>query len=133
MFGHGWVHLAIPAKSNSLSRYLSVVIIFMQKNLRHHLIPSRDIDDPRILQSDWMRTFYPITCEPESSQIWGLDRKIENQKLFHLRLLPAKTIKKNFQKLYRTQFLAHSAYFRKNNSQNIELCHFLTPYGFLAS
>ena len=27
------------------------------QNLRDRLIPSRDIDDQRILQSDWLRSF----------------------------------------------------------------------------
>ena len=31
------------------------MIISMQKNLRYQLIPSRDNDDQRIMQSDWTR------------------------------------------------------------------------------
>ena len=32
-----------------------LMIISSQKNLRYPLIPSRDIDDQRLLQSDWTR------------------------------------------------------------------------------
>ena len=35
--------------------------------------------------------FWPITCEPEFSQIWGLHKKTENCNIFHFRLLPAKS------------------------------------------
>ena len=34
-------------------------------NLRYRLIPSRNIDDQRILQSDWLRAFCVITVEPD--------------------------------------------------------------------
>lgn len=37
----------------------------MQKTLSYLLIPSRDINGKRILPSDWMRAFWPITYEPE--------------------------------------------------------------------
>ena len=39
----------------SLDKYLHA------KNLRYQLIFSRDINDQRILQSDWLRTFLAIT------------------------------------------------------------------------
>ena len=29
------------------------------------IIPSRDIEDQRILESDWTRAFWPIICEVE--------------------------------------------------------------------
>ena len=80
---------------------VSVATYLYEKNPRHHLISSRDIDDQIILQSDWTRTFYPITCEPEFSQIWGLNRKIENQKIFDLDNLQHKLMtkfSKNFTK-----------------------------------
>lgn len=42
------------------------------------MIPSRDIDDQKILQCDWRRAFWPTTCEPEFSQTSGLYQKMEN-------------------------------------------------------
>ena len=41
----------------------------MQKNPRYQLVNSRDIDDQRILQSEWTRMFWPTTCEAGFSQI----------------------------------------------------------------
>ena len=66
----------------------------MQKKKRNTCITSKDIDDQIILQSDWMRAFSPITCEPEFPQIWGLCKKTENCDALPFRLLPAKS-KKN--------------------------------------
>ena len=39
--------------------------------------------------TDWVRAFLPINREPEFSQPQGLDRKIENHKIFYFRLPPA--------------------------------------------
>ena len=36
------------------------------------LICSRDMAHYKILQSDWLRTFWPITQEQKISQIWNL-------------------------------------------------------------
>ena len=60
------------------------------KNQRNWYIASWDIDDQRILQSDWTIVFWPITCEPEIFRIWGLHKKTENCDVFHFCLLPAK-------------------------------------------
>ena len=38
------------------------------KNLRYHLIAFRDIDNQRILQSNWLRAFYAITGKPDFFQ-----------------------------------------------------------------
>lgn len=70
MAGHTWPN---PTKINNLSSYLSVVTISKQKNKKHYLISSKDIDgDQSILQSDWISAFWPVTCETEFSQIWSL-------------------------------------------------------------
>ena len=34
------------------------------------IIPSRDIEDQRILESDWTRAFWPIICEAEFPRYW---------------------------------------------------------------
>ena len=47
---YNWPH---PTKSGSHRCYLSL----HAKNLRDQFIPSRDIDDQTILQSDWLSTF----------------------------------------------------------------------------
>ena len=66
--------------------------------------PSRDTDNERILQSDWTRVFWHITCEREFSQYgWGLLMKAINCKAFHFRFLPAitnATFYENSRKLY---------------------------------
>ena len=56
--GHKWSR---QTKSGSLRCYLFLVTNSMQKLLRYGLIPSRDIHDQTILQSDWIRAFQPIT------------------------------------------------------------------------
>ena len=38
--------------------YVSLVTISMQNNLENLLLPSRDNDDQRILQSDWTRAHF---------------------------------------------------------------------------
>ena len=49
--------------------------------IRHCLIPSKDTDDQKILQSRCMRVFWPITFEVEFSQVWDWHRKKENCKI----------------------------------------------------
>ena len=61
------------------------------KKKRYRSITSEDIDDQRTLQSDWMTAFWPVTCESEFFQIWGLDRKTKSNNDFHFWLLPAKS------------------------------------------
>ena len=67
------------------------------KNKRYRSITSEDIDDQGTLQSDWMTAFWPVTCEPNFFQIWGLHRKAKNNIDFHFWLLPAKSNDKIFQ------------------------------------
>ena len=42
--------------------------ISLQTNIRYRLVPSRDVDNHRILQSDWLRAFWTTTEEPNFSQ-----------------------------------------------------------------
>ena len=39
---------------------------------------SRDIVNLKILQSDWSRAFWPISQEPEFSQVWNLCKNTAN-------------------------------------------------------
>ena len=48
----------------------------------------------KILQSDWLRTFLPISQEPKFSQIWALCRNTTNNIYFHYR---TKSVKINDQ------------------------------------
>ena len=68
------------------------------KNQANSLFPSQDIAVLRILQSDWLRTFWPISQEPEFSQIWGLRSLFLNHMYFHFRLNPEKVNDKIFEK-----------------------------------
>ena len=44
-------------------------------------ICSRDIVDLKILQSDWLRAFRPVTLEPDFSQIWDLHRNTNTEEI----------------------------------------------------
>lgn len=78
-------------------------------NKMYRCFPPRDIDDQRILRSDWMRAFWPVTCQTNFSQLQILYRKTKNFKVFQFRLLPAKSNEKkyeNLRKLYFEPFLS---------------------------
>ena len=49
------------------------------------------------MQSDWLRTFWPISQEPEFSQIWDLCRNTANNINFHYRTNSVKINDKIFQ------------------------------------
>ena len=63
--------------SSSLKCY-PLLMYLHAKNLRHRSIPSRDIGDQRILQSDWLRAFLAIIEEPDFFQTCGFGRTIKN-------------------------------------------------------
>ena len=84
MFGRSSTHLTPTNQKQQSPSLYSCSNYLPAKNLRHQ----------RILQSDWTRVFWPITCVPEFSQIYTLQRKIENQKIFHCGLFPAKNTEK---------------------------------------
>ena len=69
----------------------------MQKNQGYPCILSIDIDTQSILQSDWMRTFWLVTCEAEFSQIWGSQRETENRKFFYLSSFQEKVMTKFYE------------------------------------
>ena len=49
------------------------------------LIGSGDMVDYKILQSDWLRTFWPISQEQKLSQIWDLSRNTASNISFNYR------------------------------------------------
>ena len=56
------------------------------KNQAISLICSRDMVDKKILQSDWLKTFWPISQEQRFSQLWDLCRNTANNIYFHYRI-----------------------------------------------
>ena len=48
-------------------------------------ICSGDLDHSKILQSDWLRAFWPIFQEPKFSQIWDLCKNTGNNTDVHYR------------------------------------------------
>ena len=56
-----------------------------EKNKSISLICSGDMIDQNILQSDWLRTFWPISQEQHFSQMWDLCRNTVNNKIFYYR------------------------------------------------
>ena len=58
--------------------------IKMQK-IRLSLVCFRDIADLKMLQSDRLRVFWPISQEPGLSQTWNLCRITANSINFHYR------------------------------------------------
>ena len=65
----------------------------------------------KILQSDWLRTFWPISQEPEFSQMWDLCRNTANNINFHYRKHSVKINDKMFQHIQKNPvfgpFLTH--------------------------
>ena len=57
-----------------------------------------------IKKSYWLRTFWPVSQEPEFSQIWDLCSNTANNINFHYRTNPAKTNDKIFQYIQKTCF-----------------------------
>ena len=68
----------------------------------------------KILQSDWMRALWPITCKVKITQTWNLHLESDNCNVFHFELLPAKTNAKIFLKLKITSFWVLFAHFKVN-------------------
>ena len=85
--GHAWASLGmtIPKCHTQLLPFMDVYL--HAKNQSDISTPSRDINNQRILQSDWPRAFWPKTRQPEFSQTCGFRRMIENHNIFHLRTL----------------------------------------------
>ena len=71
----------------------------------------------KILQSDWLRAFRPISQEQEFSQIWDLCTNTANNTNFHYRANLVKIKDHFFQQTIFGPFLAHLPMsFHKNSS-----------------
>ena len=55
------------------------------KNQALSLFCSRDLVNLKILQSDWSTAFWPLSQEPDFSQVWDLCRNTVNNINFHYR------------------------------------------------
>ena len=107
------------------------------KNQAISLICSGDMVDWKILQFDWLRTFWPISQESEFSQISDLCRNTANNIDFHYRTNSVKINDKIFQYTQKKScfcpifpnFLGKK---KKKNPENPALSH-TTSYRFLAS
>ena len=74
----------------------------------------------KILQSGWLRAFWPISLEEKSSQIWDFCRNIANNIHFHYRIISVKINDKIFKYIKKNPvyslFLAHLLDFLGKNS-----------------
>ena len=84
-----------PKKIDQLLIYVN----FYQhaKNQVISLICSGDMVDYKILQSDWLRTIWPISHEQKFSQTCDLCRNLANNINFHYRPNSVKIKDKSFQ------------------------------------
>ena len=86
------------------------------KNQAISMICSGDMVDKKILQSDWLRTFWPISQDifphisGHFSQIWHLCMNIADNIHVHYRTNSVKIYDKNFQYLQKALFLAFSQF-----------------------
>lgn len=109
---------------------------FLVKNHWHPWIPSRDIHDQRMLQSDWAIEFYPKICEAEFSQVLGLHSARQRiVRCFILSQFQQKVIKKfceNSRKLISCQFWILYIHLRPNKFffWRIQICHFFQFIAF---
>ena len=82
MAAHACTH---SSEISNLWWYLSLVNISTQKNQVYLRIPSINTNDQRIMQSVWMRAFWPIFCEAvsfrEKKELHGLSFKVTSSNL----------------------------------------------------
>ena len=77
--------LTIPTQ-----KYFDQLLVYVNlnqyaKNQATSFICSGDMVEKKILQSDWLRKFCPVSQEPKCSQIWDWCRKTANNIYFHYR------------------------------------------------
>ena len=98
------------------------------------VICSGDTVDKKILQSNWLRKFWPISQEQKFSQIWDLCRNTAN-KNFHYRTNSVKSITEFYSKFKKPIFGPFLVPFPKLTGKNyfpeslVLSC--TTSYGFL--
>ena len=82
-----------------------LAICLHAKNQCDPVIPSGDICDQRILQSNWLKAFPGITQE---TQKWDLYSIIDNNTNFYFKYISSKNQCQNFQNKRKTLFWGHS-------------------------
>ena len=89
--------LATPIQTFSDPLLIYVNLYQHAKNQAISLIYSGDMVDQKILQFDWLRTFWPISQEQNFFQIWDLCRNTANNIDFHYISNSVKIIDQIFQ------------------------------------
>ena len=93
------------------------------------MVCSGNMVDLKILQSDWLRSFWPISQGQKFSQTWDLCRNAAaNDINFHYRTKSEKTDDKSFQWILKTLVLAYfwsifQIFWAKKLFRKIWLCH----------
>ena len=82
-----WPHPSLTMHNPQFFDQLLIYVNLYQhvKNQAISLICSGDKVDKKILQSDWLRAFWPISQEQTFSQIWDMCRNTANNVNFHHR------------------------------------------------
>ena len=77
-----WSHPFLITPTTTFLNQLLISINLHQhekkKNQAFLSFCSRDIADLKILQSDWLRAFWPISQEPDLFQVWDLPKNTTN-------------------------------------------------------
>ena len=92
---HPFLTIPTPIFFNQL--LVSINLYQYAKNQAFSSCCFRDMVDLKILQSDWLRTFWPISQEPDFSQVWDLCKHTVNNINFLYRPNSEKTNGKIFQ------------------------------------
>ena len=96
--------LTIPTQKPFDQLLIYVNLYQHAKNQAISLSCSGDMFDWKILQFDWLKTFWPISHELKFSQIWNLCRNTENNINFHCGTKSVKINDNNFQKFKKPCF-----------------------------
>ena len=85
-----------------IQKYFDQLLVYVNlhqqaKNQTISLICSGDVVDKKILQSDCLKTFWPISQEQKFSEIWDLCRNTANNIHFYYRTFSVKTNEQIFQ------------------------------------
>ena len=112
--------LATHISPHANQKFFGQLFVYMNlyqhaKNQAISLTCSGDMVDSKILESNWMRTLWHISKEPEFSQIWDLCRHTANNINFHYRRNSVETNDKIFQYIQKLYFWPIFPIFGKKN------------------
>ena len=108
----GQQHLATPEPDHTQSKWYYKMFPWINlskhtKNEGNFSTRSWDTANLKILQSDWLRAFLPISQELELFQVWNFHREVHNDERFHFRSTPGKTNDKIYKNPWKTLFLGY--------------------------